>query len=59
MFSVLTLPEELLTILVDLWKFGYNYGRIEAGIPAAFAGSATTLERKRVEAWLCQKMRSG
>ncbi len=51
--------EELLTTLFDLWKFGYNYGGVGVNIPAAIAGHATALERKRVEAWLREEMRPG
>ena len=49
--------EELLTTLLDLWKFGDNYGGIGVSIPAAIAGHATAHERKQVEAWLRQELR--
>lgn len=51
--------EELLITLFDLWKFGYNYGGIEVDIPRATSGNVTEHERKSVEAWLRQEMRSG
>lgn len=51
--------EELLTALFDLWKFGYNYGGIEVDVAAAMAESATEDERKMVESWLREEMRSG
>ena len=49
----------LLNSLLDLWKFGYNYGGIEVDIPGVIAGHATARERKRVEAWLREEMRPG
>ena len=42
--------EELLTVLFDLWKFGYNYGGIEVDVAGAMAESVTEDERKMVEA---------
>jgi len=51
--------EELLTALSDLWKFGYNYGGIEADVAGAMAESVTEYERKMVESWLREEMRSG
>ena len=51
--------EELLTALFDLWKFGNNYGGIEADVAGAMAESVTEYERKMVESWLREEMRSG
>jgi tetratricopeptide (TPR) repeat protein len=51
--------EELLTALFDLWKFGYNYGGIEVDVAGAMAESVTEDERKMVESWLREEMRSG
>jgi len=51
--------EELLTALFDLWKFGDNYGGIEADVAGAMAESVTEYERKMVESWLREEMRSG
>ncbi len=51
--------EELLTALFDLWKFGYNYGGIEVDVAGAMAESVTEYERKMVESWLREEMRSG
>ena len=51
--------EELLTALFDLWKFGYNYGGIEVDVAGAIAESVTEYERKMVESWLREEMRSG
>src|SRR6266446_10595788 len=51
--------EELLTALFDLWKFGYNYGGIEVNVAGAMAESITEYERKMVESWLREEMRSG
>src|SRR6266446_7674045 len=51
--------EELLTALFDLWKFGYNYGGIEVNVAGAMAESVTEYERKMVESWLREEMRSG
>src|SRR6266436_869830 len=51
--------EELLTALFDLWKFGYNYGGIEVDVAGAMAESVTESERKMVESWLREEMRSG
>lgn len=51
--------EELLTTLFDLWKFGDNYGGIEVDVAGAMAESATEDERKMVESWLREEMRSG
>jgi hypothetical protein len=51
--------EELLTALFDLWKFGYNYGGVEANIATAIAENATKQERERVEAWLRLEMKPG
>src|SRR6516165_5775156 len=50
--------EELLTALFDLWKFGYNYGGIEVDVAGAMAESVTEDERKMVESWLREEMRS-
>jgi len=50
--------EELLTALFDLWKFGYNYGGIEADVAGAIAETVTESERKMVESWLREEMRS-
>jgi uncharacterized Zn finger protein len=51
--------EELLTALFDLWKFGYNYGGIEVDVAGGMAESVTEYERKMVESWLREEMRSG
>src|SRR6266487_984851 len=51
--------EELLTALFDLWKFGYNYGGIEVDVAGAMAESVTEDERKMVESWLREEMKSG
>jgi hypothetical protein len=51
--------EELLITLFSLWKFGSKYGGIGVDIPATIAERATSHERKRVEAWLREEMRSG
>src|SRR5713101_3307761 len=51
--------EELLTALFDLWKFGYNYGGIEVDVAGTVAKSITEYERKMVESWLREEMRSG
>lgn len=51
--------EELLTALFDLWKFGYNYGGIEVDVAGAMAESVTEYERRMVESWLREEMRSG
>jgi hypothetical protein len=51
--------EELLSALFGLWKFGYNYGGIEVDVAATMAESATEDERKMVESWLREEMRSG
>ena len=51
--------EELLTALFDLWKFGYNYGGIEVDVAGAIAETVTEHERKMVENWLREEMRSG
>jgi hypothetical protein len=51
--------EELLTALFDLRKFGDNYGGIEADVAGAMAESVTEYERKMVESWLREEMRSG
>lgn len=49
--------EELLTALFDLWKFGNNYGGVEATIAATIAQKATKQEQERVEAWLRREMK--
>lgn len=51
--------EELLTALFDLWKFGDNYGGIEVDVAGSVAESVTEDERKMVESWLREEMRSG
>jgi hypothetical protein len=51
--------EELLTALFGLWKFGYNYGGIDVDVAGAMAESVTEDERKMVECWLREEMRSG
>jgi len=51
--------EELLTALFHLWKFGDNYGGIEVDIAGAMAERVTEYERKMVENWLREEMRSG
>jgi hypothetical protein len=51
--------EELLTALFDLWKFGHEYGGIEEDIAEVVARHVTEQERKSVEAWLRQEIRSG
>jgi hypothetical protein len=54
-----TAREELLSVLLDLWKFGHEYGGIEVDIVGAIALHATEQERKSVEAGLRQEIRSG
>lgn len=54
-----TAREELLSALLDLWKFGQEYGGIEVDIVGAVARHATEQEQKSVEAWLRQEIRSG
>jgi len=51
--------EELLTALFGLWKFGYNYGGIDVDVAGTMAKSITEYERKMVESWLREEMRSG
>jgi hypothetical protein len=48
--------EELFSTLLELWKFGGNYGISEMNIPAVIARDVTEDERKEVEAWLRQEM---
>jgi len=49
--------EELLTALFDLWKFGNNYGGVEATIAATIAQKTTKQEQERIEAWLRREMK--
>lgn len=51
--------EELFTTLFELWKFGHDYGGVEADIPGAVARNVTEDERKRVEGWLREEMMPG
>jgi hypothetical protein len=50
--------EKLITALFDLWKFGNNYGGVEANIPATIAENTTKQEQECIEAWLRQEMKS-
>ncbi|HYU73366.1 MAG TPA: hypothetical protein VEL31_11870 [Ktedonobacteraceae bacterium] len=54
-----TAREALLSALLDLWKFGHEYGGIEVDLVGAIARHATEQERKGVEVWLRQEIRSG
>jgi hypothetical protein len=51
--------EELLATLFELWKFGHDYGGVNADIPGAIARNVTEDERNRVEVWLREEMRPG
>jgi hypothetical protein len=50
--------EELLTTLIDIWKFGQNYGGIDTDVVGTIAPNVTKDERKMVEGWLRQEIQS-
>ncbi len=51
--------KELLTTLIDLWKFGHDYADIDADIVGTITKNVTEDERKMLEEWTQQEMRPG
>ncbi len=50
--------EELLTTLIDIWKFGQNYGGIDTDVEGTIVRNVTKDERKMLEKWLEQEIQS-
>jgi uncharacterized Zn finger protein/tetratricopeptide (TPR) repeat protein len=57
----LTTPErlKLLKFLYEMWKFDSEYGAFEEDLDKVIAGNVTDEERKVVEGWAREEMRSG
>jgi len=50
--------KELLTTLLDIWQFGNDYASLSVGIVGTIAQNVTADERKMIEEWIRNEMKS-